>query len=141
VIFKYKGHEVARHIKSHEKNQFFLDIFHYKETLKRKPGALNSSLCLKQSSKLLQDVYNNFFKADPKEFIRMLEDFTEYSIFQIKQACKTLGDSGVKVKCDAIRMVLMSDTGHITEAENEPDEIERACLRELRLFAEGRCSA
>jgi len=141
VILKYKGEEVSRHNKSHEKNQFFLDIFHYRETLKRKPGALNSSLCLKQSSKMLQDVYNNFFKADPKEFIRMLEDFTDFSIFQIKQACETLCDSGVKVKCDAIRMVLMSDTDHIVEMESEPDEIEQACLRELRMFAERRCSA
>jgi len=141
IILKYKGEEVARHPKSHEKKQFYLNIFHYRETLKRKPGALSNSLCLKQSPKVLQDVYSNFFKSDPKEFIRMLEDFTEYSIFQVKQACEALCDSGVKIRCEAIRMVLMSNTGHIIENESEADEIEQACLRELRLFAERRCSA
>jgi hypothetical protein len=140
IIVKYKGEEVARHEKSYEKKQFFLNIFHYKETLKRKTGALNSSLCLKQSPKVLQDVYA-FFKDNPKEFIKMLEDFTEYSIFQIKQACETLSDSGVKIRCEAIQMVLMNNSDYMVENESELDEIEQACLRELRLFAERRCSA
>jgi transposase-like protein len=141
IIVKYRGEEVARHEKSYRKKQFIMDIYHYRETLKRKPGALNSSLCLKQSPKVLQDVFSNFFKGEPKEFIATLIEFHEYSIFQINQACETLRDSGVKIGCDAIRMVLANKTEPENEHENEPDEIEMACLRQLRQFAGRRCSA
>ena len=141
IIIKYNGEEVARHNKSYGKKEFILDIYHYKETLRRKPGALNSSLCLKQSPKVLQDMYNNFFKEDPKEFIAAITDFHEYSIFQINQACESLYSSGVKIRNEAIRMILMSAPEQITVVENEFDEIELACLRQLSLFAERRCSA
>ena len=113
VIVKYKGDEVARHEKSHGKKQFILDIHHYKETLRRKPGALNSSLCLKQAPKVLQDMYNSFFKEDPRGFIAAITEFYEYSVFQIYQACESLRDSGVKAGCEAIRMVLMNNTATV----------------------------
>jgi len=141
VIFKYKGEEVARHEKTHDKKQFILDIFHYRETLKRKPGALNRSLCLRQSPKVLQDLYNNYFKEEPKEFITALTEFWEYSIFQINQACETLHSSGLKVRCESIRMILMNKTEQAAITENEPNEIELACLHQLSLFAGRRCSA
>ena len=141
IIIKYKGEEVARHKRSYEKKQFILDIYHYRETLLRKPGALNSSLCLKQSPKVIQDMYSTYFKDDPKEFIATLMEFNDFSIFQINQACETLHDSGIKIRRDAIRMVLMNKPEQAVEHENGVDEIEKACLRQLSLLAEGRCSA
>ena len=141
IIIKYKGEEVARHSKSYGKKEFILDIHHYKETLRRKPGALNSSLCLKQSPKVLQEMYNKFFKEEPKEFIAAITEFYDYSIFQISQACDDLRDSGVKVRCDTIRMILMNKAEQISADANELDEIEIACLRQLSQFAERRCSA
>jgi len=141
IIIKYKGEEVARHERSHGKKQFILDIYHYRETLRRKPGALNSSLCLKQAPKFLQDMHNNFFKEDPREFIAAITEFYEYSIFQIYQACETLRGCGVRIGCEAIRMVLMNETERAPDCETALDEIEIACLRQLSLLAERRCSA
>jgi len=141
IIVKYKGEEVARHERSYEKKQFILDIYHYRDTLLRKPGALKSSLCLKQSPKVVQDMYDKYFKESPKEFIAVLMEFNEYSIFQINQACETLHTSGLKVRCESIRMVLMNKQEQFVEYENDVDEIEIACLRQLSLLAEMRCSA
>ena len=141
IIVKYKGEEVARHKRSYEKKQFILDIYHYRETLLRKPGALNSSLCLKQSPKVIQDMYNRYFKEAPKEFIATLMEFNDFSIFQINQACETLHDSSVKIRCEAIRMILLNKLEQAVEYENDVDEIEIACLRQLSLFSERRCSA
>ena len=144
IIVKYKGDEVARHKRSYGKKEFILDIYHYRETLKRKPGALRNSLCLRQSPKIFQDMYNKFFKNDPKEFIAAITEFYDYSIFDINQACEKLNDSGVKINQATIRMVLMNNSEHIIEyenTENEPDEIEIACLHQLSLLAERRCSA
>jgi transposase len=141
IIVKYKGEEVARHNKIFGKKEFILDIYHYKDTLRRKPGALNSSLCLKQAPKALQDMYDNYFKEDPREFIVAITEFYEYSIFQINQACEALHDSGVKVRCDSIRMILTNKAEPIDVHEDEPDEIEMACLRQLSQFTERRCSA
>ena len=140
IIVKYKGEEVARHDRSPEREQFFLDIYHYRETLKRKPGALNSSLCLKQAPRVLQDMHSKFFKDIPREFIATITEFYEYSIFQINQACETLFDSGVKIGCDTIRMVLMNKA-EPEDICDEYDEIELACLRQLSQLSERRCSA
>jgi hypothetical protein len=140
IVIKYADKEVARHERAHGKNQFCLDIFHYRETLKRKPGALRSSLCLKQSTRLLREVFEEYFKEEPREFIALLEGFDEYDVFQIRQACVTLRECGARVRCDTLKMVLANKADQTPVVENGPDEVEAACLRELSLLADGRCT-
>jgi len=134
IIVKYEGKEVARHRRSYDKKQFHLNIGHYRRTLKRKPGALSNSLCLSQSSRELQEIFEKFFKAKPKEFISILENFEDYKIDQIKQACESLNEVGAGINCEAIRMILMNKESESIIQGNEANEIEKACLRELSLF-------
>ena len=140
VIVKYKDEEVARHTRSYEKKQFYLDVYHYRETLKRKPGALSNSLCLKQSPVVFSDIFNIYFYDNPKEFITMLETFDKYSIYDVKKACGLLKESNVPVTCDAIKMILLRTPESLDISDGEPDEIELACLSQLRRFDEMRCA-
>lgn len=69
ISVKYRGKEVARHKRNYESQTYTLDITHYRETLLRKPGAIRSSLALKQSNEELQSLFNRFFSDNQKGFI------------------------------------------------------------------------
>lgn len=135
---RFKDEEVARHERSYEKNQFYLDLYHYRETLKKKPGALSNSLCLKQSSFVFRDIFSSYFAGNPKEFIAMLLTFDKYSIYQVKDACNILKKNNAPITCDAIKMILMNNPDAYFDCDVEPDEIELACHRQLGRFEEMR---
>jgi len=58
-----------RHI---TKFEYYLKIEHYLSTLRRKPGALNRSVALRQSDEILKAIFQNNFKNRPKIFIELL---------------------------------------------------------------------
>jgi len=135
---RFKDIEVARHERSYDKNQFYLDLYHYRETLKKKPGALSNSLCLKQSPTVFSSVFNNYFAGNPKEFVTMLLTFDKYSIYQVKDACESLKRNNAPINCDTIKMILMNNADVFFVYESEPDEIEIACRSQLERFGEMR---
>lgn len=58
-----------RHI---TKFEYYLKIEHYLSTLRRKPGALNRSVALRQSDEILKLIFHNYFKNNAKVFIDLL---------------------------------------------------------------------
>ncbi len=54
------------------KFEYYLKIEHYLPTLRRKPGALNRSVALRQSDEILKTIFQNHFKDTPKVFIELL---------------------------------------------------------------------
>lgn len=133
IVVKSAENEVARHLRSYENHTYTLDIFHYRRTLLRKPGAVKNSLCLKQSCESLRNIYKQFFQDSPKEFIAMLELFDVYSLDRLKSAIDILVESGAKVQLDNIRMVLGNKPCCYTPPSN--DEIEKACEAQLSGYA------
>ena len=134
IVIKVKGNEVARHVRRYESRVYTLDVMHYRETLLRKPGALDGSLCLKQSAESLRNIYESCFKENPKEFVLMLELLEQYSVEQLSSAIDKLQESGAEVQPDSIKMVLGNKIYEYEPAVN--DEIERACEEQLRRYAE-----
>ena len=134
IVIKIKGNEVGRHSRTYESHAYILDIMHYRETLMRKPGALSGSLCLKQASEKLREIYEKHFAESPKEFVVTLDLLNRYSVSQIETAVNTLAESGARVQPDSIKMILDNRTYVYQPDEN--NEIERACEAQLRRYAE-----
>jgi len=63
---------ICTHERSYGKKQWILDLSHYYRTLLKKPGALHKSVALKQSSELIRDLYHNYFRSMPQEFVKLL---------------------------------------------------------------------
>lgn len=80
VIFFDNNKEVARHKKVDGKHSYSVEIRHYINTLRKKPGALDRSLALKQSDERLIRIYQEKYNGKPKEFIEFL--FEESNIKQ-----------------------------------------------------------
>lgn len=64
--------QVACHARSHGKHQWNIDIAHYLDTFRQKPGALANSTAL-ISNNYLKGVYDQYFKHDPRAFIDLLQ--------------------------------------------------------------------
>ena len=67
----YERSVVAVHERSYGKHQWIINIEHYLDTFKRKPGALKRSVALARSN-YLKDLYEKFFFSTPRAFIELL---------------------------------------------------------------------
>lgn len=87
---------VAKHKKIDGYNQFEIDIFHYLNTLKRKPGALKNSKALKSKGKL-KTIYDKYFSKRSKEFIEILQKFPhdEKKLVEELLRCGKVGETEV----------------------------------------------
>jgi transposase len=65
--------KVCSHKKLEGTAQVFVDIFHYLDTLSRKPGALSHSVALRQSQKL-KAIFDQHFSTSPRAFIECLKE-------------------------------------------------------------------
>jgi len=134
IVIKHEGEEVGRHRRTYDNHVYILDIMHYRQTLSRKPGALRSSLCLRQSCEDLRGIYERYFRKTPKEFILTLDLLEEYTVSQIETAINTLAGSGATVQYDSIKMILGNKIYEYQYDEN--NEIEQACEAQLRKYGE-----
>jgi hypothetical protein len=73
LVVLYAGNlEIARHRKVAGQFGYRLEIRHYLETLKRKPGAITRSLALKQADEAMVATFKHKYQDDPKGFIEYL---------------------------------------------------------------------
>ncbi len=84
--------KICTHERSYGKKRWILDLSHYYRTLLTKPGALHSSVALKQSSELIRKLYHSHFSSTPQEFIKMLIfcEKNKYSTEQLKGVIELL---------------------------------------------------
>jgi transposase/predicted transcriptional regulator len=112
VKIYYKNNLIAKHNRSYELNDWKIEIYHYTETLKKKPGALENSVAKSQMEPKLQHIYNTYYTHTPKEFIYLLEVIKENSFEEILNIIK---------KLDKIRPSLVT-TENIKASLNIPIE-------------------
>ena len=67
----HQNKRVALHERSYRPHDWVIDIEHYLDTFKRKPGALAGSQAL-AGNHYLRDLYINLFRDEPREFIELL---------------------------------------------------------------------
>jgi transposase len=70
---------IGKHPRSYGKHQWIIAIEHYLHTLKRKPGALSSSVAL-LSSVYLKQLYQTYFTQTPRDFIELLAYCKTYQV-------------------------------------------------------------
>lgn len=65
--------KVAEHHRLTGCHEWSLQIEHYINTLKKKPGALAGSAALQQASKRIQNIYQTYYISREKEFIELIQ--------------------------------------------------------------------
>ena len=82
--------EVCRHKRLAPCEEFSVDIFHYLDTLARKPGAVKNSVALR-SKKCLKEIFDERYRNDPREFITALERLKDHPIDEIAKILSSPG--------------------------------------------------
>jgi transposase len=90
VICYHQGEKIAEHVRKFGFNEWSIKLEHYLKTLKRKPGALASSMALHQADPKLQKIYNQYYIKREKDFIELLHLVSEKGIERIEEAIRTL---------------------------------------------------
>jgi hypothetical protein len=97
---------IASHRRITGKQKYSLDITHYIKTFHRKPGALANSKVLTQADKLIQDLFNCYYRDDPKKFLPILDLMRETSPESFSSALAILNKQNIHPTCDSIRFFL-----------------------------------
>lgn len=90
-------HRVALHARSYGKHGWTIDIDHYLETFRRKPGALAGSVAL-ASSKYLKELFEAHFQGTSREFIDLLGYCRKHGVSdkRLNEVVQRLHKSGVR---------------------------------------------
>lgn len=95
----YYGKEVvARHQRSYVKHDWVIELEHYLQTLRKKPGALSGSLALQNAEEQIKQLYEHHYQQQAKDFIELLlyMQKEEVSLSRIKEAIAQLQAMGCR---------------------------------------------
>jgi transposase len=132
IICYFNGEKICEHDRQYGFYQWKISLEHYIETLRRKPGALNGSVALKQSDQKLRSLYERHFKANAKDFIELVSYMKtrNRSIEAVENAVDQLLSLGsMEISTDKIKMVCDRDAAVATT--NKTGEIESAAMDQL----------
>lgn len=91
VLCFYKETQVAEHLRLTGSHEWRLDLNHYLETLKKKPGAFAGSVAWHQAPQKLKTIYENYYTKREREFVQLLQyirDDVDYA--EIERAIEEL---------------------------------------------------
>ena len=80
ILCFYEGKKIASHKRTFGFYQWKLELQHYLQTLKIKPGALKSSKVLAQAIQPIKNIYEKYYTDTPKNFIELLQYMDEKNV-------------------------------------------------------------
>jgi hypothetical protein len=78
----FGGEEVCRHERLKGNGRMQVDIYHYLNTLRKKPGAIRNSIALKSIPRL-KAIFDTYYLKQPKKFIELFLENKELPIDEI----------------------------------------------------------
>ena len=117
------------------RNQYQIDINHYLETLKKKPGAITHSLALKQAKPWLQKVFHDYYGKKPRDFITLLKLIQKNSLHDVQVAIKKLEMKRLPVTNAYIYNELTTENVDASTPHAGYDAIQKACEEQLFIIS------
>lgn len=69
----YEDRKIAEHLRLTGHHEWRLELAHYLETLKKKPGALAGSLALQQVNEKIKTIYDTYYTSRGKDFVALMQ--------------------------------------------------------------------
>lgn len=86
----YEGTLIATHAKKIGSNLWSIKLEHFLYTLKKKPGALASSVALHQANPRLQKIYRQYYITKERDFIDLIFFISEHGLDKVEEAIALL---------------------------------------------------
>jgi transposase len=144
-LYDHQNHCVGSHARRHTKHEWYLEIEHYWNSLKYKPGALAHSQALDQSQPSIKSLYNQSFKDNPRAFIELMLYCKQHLITdeQLHQATLVCRERCLNspMSSDRIIMLLQNNQLH-QKTKHHPQESDQSmstsisshCQQQLQLI-------
>lgn len=84
------GKQICTWARGYSKLEYYIDLFHFVKTLKRKPGAIAGSTALHQANTLVQELYHRYYSGSPELFPDVLFLIREQCIRAVMRAAEEL---------------------------------------------------
>lgn len=133
----YKGSKIAEHKRSYQTHYWSVDINHFLQTLKKKPGALHASVGRHQLSPELQQIYQEYYTNNPKDFIELLELIKEKDLENVLKAIEELKQ--IKrdlVTTDNIKNIIFKLPSDEASLEPKDISIQKASIKQISILNE-----
>lgn len=133
----YKENKIAEHKRSYLAHYWTVDINHFIHTLKKKPGALHSSVGRHQLSPELHEIYHKYYINNPKDFIVLLELIKEKDLKSVLDAIKELAKIKKEiVNTDNIKNIIFKLPTDNTLLECKDVSIQKASIEQISTLNE-----
>ena len=110
AVVVYAGmNEVCRHKKKDGYGEMSVNIFHYLDTLTKKPGALQNSKALRSEADL-KAVFDSYYTSDARKFIDILRANQHNPMDEIVRALRAAGEGYARSRPEAIESNVLRHT-------------------------------
>jgi hypothetical protein len=137
----YEDEKIAEHDRLVGCHEWRLELDHYLQTLKKKPGALAGSTALQQAQTKIKTIYETYYTRREKDFVELLQYIRdEVTLMEVEcsiaELCRIHPDhvttDKIKALCARTREVLPEQT----LSSQESQDIEAHAKQHLRLYDE-----
>lgn len=90
IICYWQGQVVAKHSRKLGHCEWSIQLEHYLGTLKKKPGAIASSVALHQANPKLQQIYASYYITKERDFVDLIYFISEKGLEVVEKAIDTL---------------------------------------------------
>lgn len=141
ILCFYENEKICEHEKKHGFNEWTIKLEHYLRTLKKKPGALASSVAMKQIDPRLQKIYQDYYIKREREFIELIQLIYEKSLEEILEAIEVLKKINlIDISTEKIKAICnrteMNKENVLTDDTTINSEIDKASKKMLNMFSE-----
>lgn len=135
----YEENLIATHARLMGTNLWTIKLEHYLHTLKKKPGALYSSVALRQADPRLNKIYEKHFATKEKDFIELMFFISEHGIEKVEEAIVLIEKvTPLELNTEMIKAICnrKNQEAAPTVFDDYTSQIESQSLDMLKQFAE-----
>ena len=126
ILIYHDNKKQAQHIRSFGSHTWNIEINHYLNTLKKKPGAIHRSTAMQQVNPKLQNIYTKYYTQNPKDFLDLIEIVSKEGLENIEKAIKVLEKiNPMDINTEKIKMLCNRKEETIMDKVVENTDIEQ----------------
>ena len=125
ILVYHDNTKVAEHIRSFGSHTWNIEINHYLNTLKKKPGAIHRSTAMHQMNPKLQNIYNKYYTENPRDFIDLIELISHEGLENIEKSITALEKiNPLNINTEKIKLLCNRQEEIMIDKEQKNTEIE-----------------
>jgi len=107
ILCFHDDEQVAEHARSLESYRWIIELGHFLYTFKKKPGAMATSIAMKQAPDALRNIYTSHYTGQERDFIELVQEIaTGLTLGEVKKAIAELQAVNARhVTTDNIKLV------------------------------------